>query len=67
MLIWSLVSIALIGTVLNLRKDRRCFWFWSLSNAGLLAVNAKAGQWAQASLFSVYLLLALWGLVSWRE
>lgn len=67
MIAWMLVAVALAGTVLNVRQDRRCFWLWVVSNAGLMLVHAKQKQWAQATMFAVYLLLAVWGLVSWRK
>lgn len=66
MLTWLLVALGLAGTVLNVRRDRRGFLFWVVSNAGLMAVNAGRGDWAQASMFGVYLLLAVWGWLSWQ-
>lgn len=63
---WVLVVIALIGTVLNVRRQRLGFVFWVVSNAGLMVVNAGIGQLAQAVMFGVYLGLAVWGLVAWR-
>lgn len=63
---WLLVSLGLAGTVLNVRLDRRGFLFWVVSNAGLVAVNAGRGDWAQASMFAVYLGMAVWGWWSWR-
>jgi hypothetical protein len=62
---WWLVSIALVGTVLNVRQDRRGFLFWGVSDLGLAVVNAMVGQWAQATLFFIYLGLAIWGWLSW--
>lgn len=65
-LAWVLVVVALIGTVLNVRRDRRCFYLWAWSNAGLAWVNAAGGQWAQVVLFGVYFGLALVGLWTWK-
>jgi hypothetical protein len=62
---WLLVAIALAGTVINVRHDRRGFILWAISNAGLAGINAEAGDWAQATLFSVYLLLSVYGFVAW--
>lgn len=65
MVTWLLVAIALTGTVLNVRQDRRGFILWAISNVGLAVVNVRAGQTAQAVLFTVYLGLAVWGWVKW--
>lgn len=64
---WVLVAIALAGTVFNVLRDRRGFALWSVSNFGLAGWNAVIGQWAQATLFAVYLGLSVWGWVAWRK
>lgn len=65
MLTWLLVIIALIGTVLNVRHDRRGFVLWAISNLGLAIVNARSSEWAQASLWMIYVVLAVWGWLAW--
>jgi nicotinamide riboside transporter PnuC len=64
---WLLVAAALIGTWLNVKQDRRCFYIWAVTNAGLCGVNAISGQWAQALLFAVYFALALVGVRQWQR
>jgi len=64
---WLLVTAGLIGTVMNARHDRRCFYIWAPSNLGLCGVNAITGQWAQALLFFVNFWLALYGLYAWQR
>jgi nicotinamide riboside transporter PnuC len=64
---WALVVIALIGTVMNVRRMRAGFVFWTASNLGLAAVNARSGDWAQATLYAVFLVLAVWGWVDWGQ
>lgn len=65
MLIWVLVALALAGTMLNVLHDRRGFWLWGFSNAGFTGLHAAHGEWTQATMFAIYLLLALWGAWSW--
>lgn len=67
MILWALVIVSLIGTVLNVQRRRSGFIVWIVSNAGLAITNADKGDWAQASLFAVYLLLAVWGWMAWGE
>lgn len=64
---WILAAIALVGTVLNIRQDRRCFYLWSVTNSGFAAVNFFIGQYAQALLFAIYFVLSLLGLRQWRR
>jgi len=64
---WLLVAAALVGTVLNVKQDRRCFYIWAVTNAGLSGVNLITGQWAQALLFAVYFALALVGVRQWQK
>lgn len=63
---WSLTLIALYGTWLNTWQDRKCFYYWIVSNAGFCVVNYLANQHALALLFGVYLLLAIRGLEKWK-
>lgn len=61
---WVFVAIAICGTILNGLRDRRGFLCWIVSNVGLIFVNVRTGAWAQAFLFAVYTVLAVW---SWRK
>ena len=67
MLTWIIVTIALIGTVLNVQHDRRCFLLWAISSLALAVINARKREWAQATLWSVYVGMAVWGWVVWGE
>lgn len=64
---WILAAIALVGTVLNVRQDRRCFFLWLFSNGGFTAVNFARGDYAQGTLFAVYLVLAVLGARQWQK
>lgn len=64
---WLLAIIALVGTVLNVRQDRRCFFLWLFSNGGFAAVNCGRGDYAQGTLFAVYFILAILGARQWQR
>ena len=64
---WTLVAIALVGTILNIRRNRYGFTFWFMSNVGLVWLNIGIGQWPQAALFAVYAGLSIWGFIAWRK
>ena len=63
---WLLTAIALYGTWLNAKLDRRGFWWWIVSDLGLAAIFVHEGMYAQASLFAIYTILAIMGLVKWK-
>lgn len=67
MLTWLIVIVAMLGTVLNVKRDRRGFILWIVSNLALAVINARGGEWAQATLWIVYVVMAVWGWVSWGK
>ena len=66
-ILWILTVIAIIGAVLNAKKRIEGFFFWIISNAGLVIVNFNRGDKAQSFLFFFYFCLCLYGLYKWRK
>jgi len=64
---WIVAVLSLIGVVLNIRQDRRCFFIWTGTNAAWAAVDFSRELYAQAALFLVYFGLAVWGLYAWKH
>lgn len=64
---WPLVAGSLIGVVLNIKHDRRCFAIWAVTNATWAAVDFAHGIYSQAVLQAVYFGLAIWGLIEWKR
>jgi nicotinamide riboside transporter PnuC len=62
---WSVAALSLAGVVLNVRKDRRCFYLWTVTNASWAGVDCWHGVWPQAVLQAVYCGLSVWGVVAW--
>ncbi len=65
-LLWGLTILSLIGTVMNVRKMRCCFYIWAFTNAIWTVHNYSVKEFQQASLFFIYFILALWGIYEWR-
>jgi hypothetical protein len=63
---WLIAVIALIGVVLNIQKRRIGFWFWIVSNAGNVVYSAYKETWSLSILFTIYFILAIWGLIKWK-
>jgi hypothetical protein len=64
---WFATLLALYGTWLNSKQDRRGFYYWIATNTAFCLLNVKSGQMAQAFLFGVYVLLAVKGLEEWHK
>jgi hypothetical protein len=62
---WLITIASIVGTVANIYKKQWCFAIWLVTNAAWMIVDFCAGMYPQAALFSVYVCLAVWGLVKW--
>ena len=64
---WAITVASLIGTVLNIKKNKACFMIWAITNAFWAVYDFNIGAYAQAALFATYFCLALWGLWEWHR
>lgn len=64
---WITAAASLVGVVLNIRHDRRCFYIWAVTNAIWTAIDATHGIYAQAVLQAIYCGLAVYGIYAWRR
>lgn len=64
---WILTAIALVGTVLNVRRRRACFLLWTVTNLGWLVFDLSSRVYSRAILDAVQLVLAVWGWVAWCD
>ena len=64
---WPLTGASLLGVVLNIQKKRSCFFIWAGTNLSWTIVDLLRGIPAQALLFFIYFLLALWGVFKWKD
>ena len=67
MLHWLIVVIAIAGAVLNIRKHRAGFALWCISNSYWFFHNIRAGEYEQATVFSVFFVLSIIGLWRWSR
>lgn len=63
---WLATVASLIGVILNIRHDRRCFIVWGITNAIWVVVDASSGVWSQATLQAVYCVLSVYGFMKWK-
>lgn len=64
---WLLTALSIIGTLYNLQKRAAGWVIWTISNAGWIATFAMKGLLAEATLFSVYLVLSVYGIFKWWQ
>lgn len=64
---WTTAIASLIGVILNIKKNRYCFYIWAVTNAAWTVIDLHAGIYAQSTLFFVYFCLAIYGIYEWRR
>lgn len=64
---WILTALSIAGVILNVKRDRRGFLLWMITNIAWVIVDFCHGLYAQAFLFVVYFFLALWGWLAWKK
>jgi hypothetical protein len=62
-----LTLLALLGVVLNIKKKIVCFYIWFFTNLSWAVVDFYKGIPMQGILFSIYTLLAVYGVFEWRK
>ncbi len=63
---WVTTGLALVGTVLNIRKVRWCFAIWLVTNLVWCCRNFAIGETALGVQFAVYAVLSVIGWISWK-
>lgn len=64
---WTATIIALVGTVLNCKQIRSCFYLWTVTNAMWFVWDLYCGLWSRCLLDVVQFALAIWGIYEWRK
>jgi nicotinamide riboside transporter PnuC len=59
--------ISLIGTILNIKKNRWCFIFWSVSNVLYITNGLMTGQWSIVTMFVSNTIVAIFGFIQWTK
>lgn len=64
---WIATVVALIGTILNCKKIKWCFYLWTATNIMWLVWDIKNGTISRAVLDFVQLALAIYGIYEWSK
>jgi nicotinamide riboside transporter PnuC len=64
---WVTSLAALLGVLLNIRKQVAAFWIWSVTNAVWTYADLTYGLYPQAALMAAYFALSIYGIWSWSR
>jgi hypothetical protein len=64
---WGITIVALLGTILNVKKNALCFWLWAFSNTAWLSYDLYLSTYSRAALDAVQLVFAIWGIIAWKK
>lgn len=67
MIEWTLTGLSLLGTWLNIQKKVACWLIWSIANIGWAISFFSREMYAETALFSVYLILSIYGGIKWQR
>lgn len=62
---WVIATIAVIGVVYNVRKNRLCFVLWLVTNGFWFYRNIRIGEYGQAVTFAAFFGVCLYGIFAW--
>ena len=66
-LYWLTAAASLVGVVLNVRRQRACFWVFMGTSAVWTTADLLHGLPQQAAVQAAYFGLAVWGVHRWRR
>lgn len=64
---WAVTLVALVGVVLNIEQDSRCFFLWGFTNAAFAIRTYLLGAYEMTVLFTIYFILAIVGIIRWNQ
>jgi len=65
--VWFFTILSIAGVILNIQKKRICFFVWLVTNSAWCVYDFHITAYAQSFLFLVYVVLAIWGLLKWKD
>lgn len=65
-MIWIATAVALLGSYLNAREDRRCFYLWIAANLYWIWYDFGIGVYGRVLTGAVQTALCVYGIHQWR-
>lgn len=63
---WVFVGLSLVGNILVIKKNWLGYVLWLITNSAWILYNIYLQVYSQAVLFTIYNILALYGIYIWR-
>lgn len=64
---YAVTAASIVGTIANSFQKRWCFWVWGCTNTFWCVFNIISGSYAQAVLYAFNFVMAVIGLIKWKE
>lgn len=67
---WADAALAITSVAAQILLSRRVvenWWLWIAVDIGSIALYAAKGLWLTMVLYAIFLALAIWGLIDWRQ
>lgn len=64
---WIVTIISLIGSVLNAKKSKWCFYVWILANVLWLIYDIHIGLYSRAALDTIQTIICISGIIYWKK
>lgn len=65
-IMWGFVALGLFANLLVIKKNYKGFTIWVVTNSAWMIYNIINGLWAQATLFFIYNVFAIYGIYEWK-
>ena len=63
---WLLTLGAIVGAILNVRKNVLSFYIWNVTNFGFIVLNFYLAHYYLVAMFAVYFAISVYGVCQWR-
>lgn len=64
---WIATGLGILGAIINARKKIQGFYIWVIANLFWIYIGIKIKLYGLALLFFVYLLIVIYGIITWRK
>lgn len=66
-IIWLWTILSIVGAILNAMLIKWCFPIYILSNIGWIITDIQYEMWAQIPIWVTYIVIGVYGFISWDK
>jgi len=64
---WIATGLGILGAIINATKRIEGFYIWIIANTLWIYIGFKTKLYGMAILFFVYLLIVIYGIITWKK